>query len=142
MGPVREPYCRCPEEKVVREIMVFLHSHGVGALRAMRVHHGIGAGQVVSALLEARQDLPRCAFGLRLADGTVMAGRVGEIDCVTSEDGGTLALASKVLDITGAPGGGEDPHCQFDSAHPGSKGCDGWQNLQGKGEGRHVPSVE
>src|SRR5499427_3730824 len=38
------------EQKVVREIMVFLHSHGVGAARAVRIYktYGVDAVQVMS----------------------------------------------------------------------------------------------
>jgi len=68
--------------------MVFLHSHGVGASRVTRVYHGIDAVQVMSELLEVPQDLARRALGFELADGTVVAGRVGEIERVTSEGGG------------------------------------------------------
>jgi exodeoxyribonuclease V alpha subunit len=136
------------EQKVIREIMVFLHSHGVGATRAVRIYktYGIDAVQVMSEnpyrlardirgigfktadaiamklgidktamtrvragisyalseamdeghcglpahelvslaekLLEVPQDLISSALGFELADGTVVADRVGETDCV------------------------------------------------------------
>ena len=136
------------EQKVVREIMVFLHSHGVGTARAVRIYktYGADAVQVMSEnpyrlardirgigfktadaiamklgiektamirvragisyalteamddghcglptdelmplaekLLDVPQDLIRTALDLELADGTVIADRVGETDCV------------------------------------------------------------
>jgi exodeoxyribonuclease V alpha subunit len=136
------------EQKVVREIMVFLHSHGVGTARAVRIYktYGADAVQVMSdnpyrlardirgigfktadaiamklgidktamirvragisyALTEAMdeghcglpigeltplaekllgvpQDLIRTALDLELADGTVIADRLGETPCV------------------------------------------------------------
>jgi exodeoxyribonuclease V alpha subunit len=38
------------EQKIVREIMVFLHSHGVGTARAVRIYktHGADALQVMT----------------------------------------------------------------------------------------------
>jgi exodeoxyribonuclease V alpha subunit len=52
IGPVRASriVAAWAEQKVVREIMVFLHSHGVGAARAVRIYktYGIDAVQVMS----------------------------------------------------------------------------------------------
>jgi exodeoxyribonuclease V alpha subunit len=136
------------EQKVVREIMVFLHSHGVGTARAVRIYktYGANAVQVMSdnpyrlardirgigfktadaiamklgvdktamirvragisyalteamneghcglpigeltplaeKLLEVPQDLIRTALDLELADGTVIADRLGDTPCV------------------------------------------------------------
>jgi exodeoxyribonuclease V alpha subunit len=136
------------EQKVVREIMVFLHSHGVGSARAVRIYktYGADAIQVMSEnpyrlardirgigfktadaiamklgidktamirvragisyalteamdeghcglpiteltplaekLLDVPQDLIRTALELELADGTVIADRLGDTDCV------------------------------------------------------------
>jgi exodeoxyribonuclease V alpha subunit len=136
------------EQKVVREIMVFLHSHGVGTARAVRIFktYGADAVQVMSEnpyrlardirgigfktadaiamklgieksamirvragisyalteamdeghcglptaelvplaekLLEVPVDLVRTAIDLEVADGTVIADRVGETACV------------------------------------------------------------
>jgi exodeoxyribonuclease V alpha subunit len=150
IGPVRTSriVAAWAEQKVVREIMVFLHSHGVGAARAVRIyktygvdavqvmsenpyrlardirgigfktadtiamklgidktavirvragisyalseamgegHCGLPAGELASLaekLLEVLRDLIGSALGLELADGTVVADRVGETDCV------------------------------------------------------------
>jgi exodeoxyribonuclease V alpha subunit len=150
IGPVRANriVVGWAEQKVVREIMVFLHSHGVGAARAVRIYktYGADAVQVMSEnpyrlardirgigfktadaiamklgvdktamirvragisyalteamdeghcglptaeltplaekLLDVPQDLIRTALDLELADGTVIADRLGEIPCV------------------------------------------------------------
>src|SRR5438045_3233164 len=136
------------EQKIVREIMVFLHSHGVGTARAVRIYktYGSDAVQVMTEnpyrlardirgigfktadavamklgiaktamirvragisyalteamdeghcglpsaelmplaekLLEVPQNLIGTALDLELADGTVIADRLGETDCV------------------------------------------------------------
>src|SRR6476619_5624586 len=150
IGPVRARRITdaWAEQKVVREIMVFLHEHGVGTARAVRIYktYGADAVQVMSenpyrlardirgigfktadaiamklgvdktalvrvragisyALIEAMdeghcglpteelvplaeqlldvpQDLIRTALDLELADGTVIANRVGDKPCV------------------------------------------------------------
>src|SRR5579864_3944960 len=149
IGPVRANriVVGWAEQKVVREIMVFLHSHGVGAARAVRIYktYGADAVQVMSEnpyrlardirgigfktadaiamklgvdktamirvragisyalteamdeghcglptaeltplaekLLDVPQDLIRTALDLELADGTVIADRLGETAC-------------------------------------------------------------
>jgi exodeoxyribonuclease V alpha subunit len=128
------------EQKVVREIMVFLHSHGVGSARAVRIYKTYGAdavqvmsenpyrlardirgigfktadaiamklgiektamirvragisyaltgqdncrcGPLAEKLLDVPQDLIRTALDLELADGTVIADRLGDTACV------------------------------------------------------------
>jgi exodeoxyribonuclease V alpha subunit len=150
IGPVRANriVVGWAEQKVVREIMVFLHSHGVGSARAVRIYktYGPDAVQVMSEnpyrlardirgigfktadaiamklgvektamirvragisyalteamdeghcglptdeltplaekLLDVPQDLIRTALDLELADGTVIADRLGETACV------------------------------------------------------------
>jgi len=147
IGPVRAGRITTAwaEQKVVREIMVFLHSHGVGTARAVRIYktYGADAVQVMSEnpyrlardigfktadaiamklsfdktamirlragisyalteamdaghcglpanelvplaekLLEIPQDLIRTALDLELAEGTVIADQVREIDCI------------------------------------------------------------
>jgi exodeoxyribonuclease V alpha subunit len=150
IGPVRANRIAAAwaEQKVVREIMVFLHSHGVGTARAVRIYktYGADAIQVMSEnpyrlardirgigfktadaiamklgidktamirvragisyalteamdeghcglpiaeltplaekLLEVPQDLIRTALDLELADGTVIADRLADTDCV------------------------------------------------------------
>jgi exodeoxyribonuclease V alpha subunit len=48
IGPVRAGriIAAWAEQKVVREIMVFLHSHGVGTARAVRIYKTYGADAV------------------------------------------------------------------------------------------------
>jgi len=136
------------EQKMVREIMVFLHSHGVGTARAVRIYktYGADAVQVMSEnpyrlardirgigfktadaiamklgvdktamirvragisyaltvamddghcglpvnelvplakkLLEIPEDVIHTALDLELAEGTIIADQVGEIDCI------------------------------------------------------------
>src|ERR1700758_3532103 len=150
IGPVRAGRITAAwaEQKVVREIMVFLHSHGVGTARAVRIYktYGADAVQVMSEnpyrlardirgigfktadaiamklgvdktamirvragisyalteamddghcglptnelvplaekLLEIPQDLIRTALDLELAEGTVIADLVDEINCI------------------------------------------------------------
>ena len=112
IGPVRAGriIAAWAEQNVVREIMVFLHSHDVGTARAVRIYktYGADAVQVMSEnpyrieamdeghcglpteelvplaeqLLDVPQDLIRTALDLELADGTVIANRVGDKPCV------------------------------------------------------------
>jgi exodeoxyribonuclease V alpha subunit len=150
IGPVRPNRIATAwaEQKVVREIMVFLHSHGVGSARAVRIYktYGADAVQVMSEnpyrlardirgigfqtadaiamkleidkmamirvragisyalteamddghcglpvaeltplaekLLDVPQGLVHTALDLELADGTVIADRLGDTDCV------------------------------------------------------------
>jgi exodeoxyribonuclease V alpha subunit len=41
--PAQTIVAACAEQEVVREIMVFLHSHGVGTARAVRIFKTYGA---------------------------------------------------------------------------------------------------
>ena len=150
IGPVRAAsiLAAWAEQKAVREIMVFLHSHGVGTARAVRIfktygtdaiqvmtenpyrlardirgigfktadtiamklgvektamvrvragisyalteamdegHCGLPTGELVplaEKLLEVPQELIGTALGLELREGTVIADRVGETDCI------------------------------------------------------------
>jgi len=150
IGPVRAKRITdgWAEQKVIREIMVFLHSNGVGTARSVRIYktYGTDAVQVMTEnpyrlardirgigfvtadaiamklgvektatirvragisyalteamddghcglptadlvplaekLLEVGNDLIRTALDLELSDGTVIADRLGEIDCI------------------------------------------------------------
>src|ERR1700722_15288818 len=150
IGPVRAGriVAAWAEQKAVREIMVFLHSHGVGSERAVRIYKTYGADAVqinsenpyrrardirgigfktadaiamrlgidktamirggaglsyglteamddghcglpvaeltplAEKLLEVPQNLIRTALDLELADGTVVADRLADTDCV------------------------------------------------------------
>ena len=172
IGPVRAGRITAAwaEQKVVREIMVFLHSNGVGTARAVRIYktYGADAVQVMSEnpyrlardirgigfktadaiamklgiektatirvrsgisyalteamdeghcglptadlvplaekLLEVAQDLIRTALDLELAEGTVVADRVGETDCIflASLYRAERAIADRLLALTRA----------------------------------------
>jgi exodeoxyribonuclease V alpha subunit len=170
IGPVRASriVAAWAEQKVVREIMVFLHSHGVGTARAVRIYktYGADAVQVMSEnpyrlardirgigfktadaiamklgvdktamirvragisyalteamdeghcglpsaelmplaekLLEVPQNLIGTALDLELTDGTVIADRLGETDCVflASLHRAERAVAERLLTLT------------------------------------------
>jgi exodeoxyribonuclease V alpha subunit len=172
IGPVRARRITdaWAEQKIVREIMVFLHSHGVGTARAVRIYktYGADAVQVMSEnpyrlardirgigfmtadaiamklgiektamirvragisyalteamdeghcglptdqlvplaekLLEVTQDLIRTALDLELAEGTVIADRLGETDCIflASLYRAERAIAERLLALTRA----------------------------------------
>src|SRR6266700_1029745 len=155
------------EQKIVREIMVFLHSNGVGTARAVRIyktygadavqvmtenpyrlardirgigfktadaiamklgvektamirvragisyalteamddgHCGLPAGELVpltEKLLEVPQELIRTALDLELQEGTGIADRVGETDCIflTGLRGAERAVAERLLTL-------------------------------------------
>ena len=172
IGPVRAKRITdgWAEQKVIREIMVFLHSNGVGTARSVRIYktYGTDAVQVMTEnpyrlardirgigfvtadaiamklgvektatirvragisyalteamddghcglptadllplaekLLEVGTDLIRAAIDLELSDGTVIADRLGEIDCIflASLYRSEQAIAAKLQAITRA----------------------------------------
>jgi exodeoxyribonuclease V alpha subunit len=169
IGPVRASsiLAAWAEQKAVREIMVFLHSHGVGTARAVRIYKTYGAdaiqvmtenpyrlardirgigfktadaiamklgiektamvriragisyalteamdeghcglptgelGPLAEKLLEVPQELIRMALGLELQEGTVIADRVGDTDCIflVGLHGAERAVADRLLTI-------------------------------------------
>src|SRR6266478_46429 len=78
IGPVRASriVAAWAEQKVVREIMVFLHSHGVGTARAVRIYktYGADAVQVVS---ENPYRLARDIRGIGFKTADALAQRLG-----------------------------------------------------------------
>src|SRR5215470_14763540 len=109
IGPVRAAsiLAAWAEQKAVREIMVFLHSHGVGTARAVRIFktygsdaiqvmtenpyllardiRGIGfktADAIAAKLGLEKTAMIRTALNLELHEGNVIADRVGETPCV------------------------------------------------------------
>jgi exodeoxyribonuclease V alpha subunit len=170
IGPVRAGriVAAWAEQKAVREIMVFLHSHGVGTARAVRIYKTYGADAIqvmtenpyrlardirgigfktadaiamklgiektamvrvragisyalteamddghcglpavelvplAEKLLEVPQDLIRTALNLELADGTVVADRLGEADGVflANLHHAEQAIAKRLLTLT------------------------------------------
>ena len=75
IGPVRAKRITdaWAEQKTVREIMVFLHSHGVGAARAVRIFRTYGA-DAVEVMTENPYRLARDirGIGFRTADAIAM----------------------------------------------------------------------
>jgi exodeoxyribonuclease V alpha subunit len=73
------------EQKVVREIMVFLHSNGVGTARAVRIFKTYGA-DAVQVMTEnpyrLAQELILTALELERSDGAVIADKVGDTACM------------------------------------------------------------
>ena len=64
------------EQKVVREIMVFLHSHGVGAARAVRIFKTYGA-DAVQVMTENPYRLARDIRGIGFKSADAIAMRLG-----------------------------------------------------------------
>jgi exodeoxyribonuclease V alpha subunit len=64
------------EQKIVREIMVFLHSHGVGTARSVRIFKTYGA-DAIQVMTENPYRLARdiCGIGFKTADA--IAERLG-----------------------------------------------------------------
>src|SRR6202521_5575982 len=78
IGPVR---ANCivvgwAEQKVVREIMVFLHSHGVGAARAIRIYKTYGA-DAVQVMSENPSRLARDIRGIGFKTADAIAMKLG-----------------------------------------------------------------
>jgi exodeoxyribonuclease V alpha subunit len=78
IGPVRAERIRdaWAEQKVVREIMVFLHSHGVGTARAVRIFKTYGA-DAVQVMSENPYRLARDIRGIGFKTADAIAMRLG-----------------------------------------------------------------
>src|ERR1700685_4463423 len=78
IGPVRAKRITdaWAEQKVVREIMVFLHSHGVGTARAVRIYKTYGA-DAVQVMSENPYRLPRDIRGIGFKTADAVADRLG-----------------------------------------------------------------
>src|SRR5213083_2641638 len=76
IGPIRAGRIRAAwvEQKAVREIMVFLHSHGVGTARAVRIYKTYG-GDAIQVMSENPYRLARDirGIGFKTADAIAMA---------------------------------------------------------------------
>src|SRR6476620_6744743 len=64
------------EQKIVREIMVFLHSHGVGTARAVRIYKTYGA-DAVQVMTENPYRLARDIRGIGFKTADAIAIRLG-----------------------------------------------------------------
>ena len=78
IGPVRAASILAAwgEQKAVREIMVFLHSHGVGTARAVRIYKTYGA-DAVQVMSENPYRLARDIRGIGFKTADAIAMRVG-----------------------------------------------------------------
>jgi exodeoxyribonuclease V alpha subunit len=78
IGPVRAQriVAAWAEQKVVREIMVFLHSHGVGTARAVRIFKTYGA-DAVQVMSENPYRLARDIRGIGFKTADAIAMKLG-----------------------------------------------------------------
>jgi exodeoxyribonuclease V alpha subunit len=78
IGPVRARRITAAwaEQKIVREIMVFLHSHGVGTARAVRIYNTYGA-DAVQVMTENPYRLARDIRGIGFKTADAIALRLG-----------------------------------------------------------------
>ena len=78
IGPVRANRIATAwaEQKVVREIMVFLHSHGVGSARAVRIYKTYGA-DAVQVMSENPDRLARDIRGIGFKTADAIAMKLG-----------------------------------------------------------------
>src|SRR6201997_3494290 len=78
IGPVRAGRIKSAwaEQKVVREIMVFLHSHGVGTARAVRIYKTYGA-DAVQVMSENPYRLARDIRGIGFKTADAIADKLG-----------------------------------------------------------------
>ena len=78
IGPVRAQRITSAwaEQKIVREIMVFLHSHGVGTARAVRIYKTYGA-DAVQVMTENPYRLARDIRGIGFKTADAIALRLG-----------------------------------------------------------------
>jgi exodeoxyribonuclease V alpha subunit len=78
IGPVRANRIAAAwaEQKVVREIMVFLHSHGVGSARAVRIYKTYGA-DAVQVMSENPYRLARDIRGIGFKTADAIAMKLG-----------------------------------------------------------------
>jgi exodeoxyribonuclease V alpha subunit len=78
IGPVRASRITAAwaEQKVVREIMVFLHSHGVGTARAVRIYKTYG-GDAVQVMSENPYRLARDIRGIGFKTADAIAMKLG-----------------------------------------------------------------
>ena len=78
IGPVRAAsiLAACPEQKALREIMVFLHSHGVGTARAVRIFRTYGA-DAIQVMTENPYRLARDIRGIGFKTADAIASKLG-----------------------------------------------------------------
>src|ERR1700731_3067998 len=96
IGPVRAASILAAwvEQKAVREIMVFLHSHGVGTARAVRIFKTYGA-DAIQVMTENPYRLPRDirGIGFKTADAIAMKLGIEKTAMIRVRAGISFALA-------------------------------------------------
>jgi exodeoxyribonuclease V alpha subunit len=101
IGPVRADriVAAWAEQKIVREIMVFLHSHGVGTARAVRIFKTYG-GDAVQVMSENPYRLARDirGIGFKTADAIAMKLGIGKTAMVRVRAGISYALTEAMDD--------------------------------------------
>jgi len=101
IGPVRAGRITAAwaEQKVVREIMVFLHSHGVGTARAVRIYKAYGA-DAVQVMSENPYRLARDirGIGFKTADAIAMKLGVDKTAMIRVRAGVSYALTEAMDD--------------------------------------------
>ena len=109
IGPVRASriVAAWAEQKVVREIMVFLHSHGVGTARAVRIYKTYGA-DAVQVMSENPYRLARDirGIGFKTADAIAMKLGVDKTAMIRVRAGISYALTEAM----------DEGHCGLPSA--------------------------
>src|SRR5256884_2030733 len=97
IGPVRAGRITAAwaEQKIVREIMVFLHSNGVGTARAVRIYKTYGA-DAVQVMTENPYRLARDirGIGFKTADAIAMKLGIGKTATIRIRAGISYALTS------------------------------------------------
>src|SRR6266852_4782275 len=78
IGPIRAGRIMAAwaEQKAVREIMVFLHSHGVGTARAVRIYKTYGA-DAIQVMTENPYRLARDIRGIGFKSADAIAAKLG-----------------------------------------------------------------
>src|SRR6266567_1584034 len=106
IGPVRAG--AWAEQKVVREIMVFLHSHGVGTARAVRIYKTYG-GDAVQVMSENPYRLARDirGIGFKTADAIAMKLGIDKTALVRVRAGISYALTEAM----------DEGHCGLPTDH-------------------------
>jgi ATP-dependent exoDNAse (exonuclease V) alpha subunit len=106
IGPVRAAniLAAWAEQKAVREIMVFLHSHGVGTARAVRIFKTYGA-DAIQVMTENPYRLARDirGIGFKTADAIAMKLGIEKTAMVRVRAGISYALTEAMVRIAGVP---------------------------------------
>jgi exodeoxyribonuclease V alpha subunit len=98
IGPVRAAsiLASWAEQKAVREIMVFLHSHGVGTARALRIFKTYGS-DAIQVMTENAYRLARDirGIGFKTADATAMKLGIDKVAMIRVRACGNILRADR-----------------------------------------------